>query len=475
MKSYIADYNQFQEKIFKELIEWQKYLNLTLSLPSSSNKSIFKNTTFVGDYSPANKKVIYLRYKSFDEDYDINDIGVEDQQNIQKFNDDDELLKNIQKINDDIENIPKFNDDDRKLLKIHNIDLSASVIGTKDRISFVSCNQNDIITEQNKTNLNCLYYFCLFYNYSYCIFISFLYSYFYDYKNKEKDNDEKNKYYSLFGLFISFPYFGNIISQIYFGCIIKSNFKSALFLSMFFSFLYYLIVNNINLIDINNREKFYPYFLLLLFFSRLCLGLSPFKSLCKEYINNYIPLALRIRCNQKYLLFKYIGYFLGFLFTGINDIIISYSNFSEDIKRKNILLIISSVFFIIISAYSFVSFKNPSNKKFKMSTNLFNKYKRNNMITNIVELEQDEKEKLAEQDINFAKANKMNKLAGNDLEDYSIQVGKKRKAYLNKIFTFLIILLITSQFTAENCIIFLSINNINNLDIEEGKKKSKKK
>jgi hypothetical protein len=250
MKSSITNYNKFYEKIFKELSEWQKYLNINLGLPSSSYKSIFKNTTLVGDYSPFNKKVINIRYKSFDENYNMKS---------------EDIIQNFFK---------KFNDEDQKLLKSHNIELSESLMSDedKDRISLISYKQNDIISIQNKINLNFLYFFSLFYNYSYCIFISFLYSYFCKYKEKEKDDNKSyNKYYCPFGLYISFPYLGNIISQIYFDCFIKLNFKCFLCISIVFTFFYYTGLNILNMFDIKTGDEFYPYFLIIIFFSRLFL------------------------------------------------------------------------------------------------------------------------------------------------------------------------------------------------------------
>jgi len=441
MKSSITNYNKFYEKIFKELSEWQKYLNINLGFPSSSNKSIFKNTTLVGDFSPVNNKIINIRYKSFDENYNM---------------DNEDKIQNLFK---------KFNDDDQKLLQSNNIELSESLMSDKDKISILSYKQNDIISYQNKINLNFLYFFSFFYNYSYSIFISFLYSYFYNFDDKKKDY---NKYYFLFGLYISFPYLGNIISQIYFDCIIKLNFKIVLLISLVFTIFYYIGLNILNMIDINidEEEKFYPYFLNIIFFSRLFLGLSPFKQLCKEYINQYIPVSCQIRSNQKYLTFKYLGYFLGFLFTGINDIIISSledtENKNKNKKPINFLLIISSVLFVFISIFATFKFKNPNNNKFKILKDSFFENNRKNMITNNIDLEQDEKEIVKEQEMMFENANNLMELSGkNLLKNYSSEIEKKNKAYLNKIFTFLIIFLITSQFTAENSIIYLSMYNIN--------------
>lgn len=424
MKSSISNYNKFYEKIFKELSEWQKYLNINLGLPSSSSNSIFTKTTLVGDFSPSNEKEINIRTKSISQYYkkDIEDI-----------------IHNLFK---------KFNEDDLKLLKSHNIELSESLLSNSenDIVSILSFKQNDIISHQNKINLYFLYFFSFFYNYSYCIFISFLYSL----KNKDL--------YQFYGLFVSFPYLGNIISQIYFDYIIKYNFKIALSISLISTFLYYSTLVTLNIIYMDNKDELYILFTIIIFLSRFFLGLSPFKHLCKEYINQYIPATCQIRSNLQYLTNIYLGYFFGFLFTGINDIAFNENN------SINFLLIISSGIFVIISIYALISFKNPNNKQFKILNDSFAVNNRRNMITNNIILEQNEKEIVKDQEIMFKNANNLIQLSGkNLLNHYSSEVEKKNKTYLNKIFAFLIIFLISSEFTSENCIIFISFNDIKEL------------
>ena len=49
MKESLNDINNIHEKIFLELNQWEKYLNISLGLPTSSNNSIFKNTDLTGD------------------------------------------------------------------------------------------------------------------------------------------------------------------------------------------------------------------------------------------------------------------------------------------------------------------------------------------------------------------------------------------------------------------------------------------
>ena len=56
LKSNIKDYNNTHEDIFKELSEWQKYININLELPSSSHNSLFRNTSLSADFIPSSKK-----------------------------------------------------------------------------------------------------------------------------------------------------------------------------------------------------------------------------------------------------------------------------------------------------------------------------------------------------------------------------------------------------------------------------------
>ena len=49
IKEFLDDINSIHQKIFIELSQWERYLNISLGLPTSSNNSIFKNTDFIGD------------------------------------------------------------------------------------------------------------------------------------------------------------------------------------------------------------------------------------------------------------------------------------------------------------------------------------------------------------------------------------------------------------------------------------------
>ena len=51
IKNNVKKFDEIHEKIFSQLIAWKKYLDINLDLPSSSKKSIFKDTPFVGDHA----------------------------------------------------------------------------------------------------------------------------------------------------------------------------------------------------------------------------------------------------------------------------------------------------------------------------------------------------------------------------------------------------------------------------------------
>ena len=66
IKNNINEYNKTHKQIFTELKEWQKYLNINLELPSSNHNSLFRNTSFIGDFVPNNKEIILINNKSFE-------------------------------------------------------------------------------------------------------------------------------------------------------------------------------------------------------------------------------------------------------------------------------------------------------------------------------------------------------------------------------------------------------------------------
>jgi hypothetical protein len=67
IKKNFENFDEIHEKIFNKLTVWQKYLDINLDLPSSSNHSIFEDTPFVGDYlGKKNKTKSKIKVKNDD-------------------------------------------------------------------------------------------------------------------------------------------------------------------------------------------------------------------------------------------------------------------------------------------------------------------------------------------------------------------------------------------------------------------------
>ena len=423
IKNNISEYNTEHEKIFGELVEWQKYLNLNLHLPSSSNKSIFKNTAYVGDSIPSNKKMVKINENV-----------------LQEFKDD--------------EHGGSFNSQDINILKDYKVDLSEFFLPEeKDRLSY-------ILSDENKFNLRILYVLTFFYSYSYCIIMSFLDERI-GFKYKKPKNIGEGKithYIYLFGLIITFPIFGNLITQFFIKNCINKNFRNTLLFSFLLIINYYfLIIISMLIANLVNTDNIgYP-IIWLFIIGRLLLGLSFLNQLCKEYINRFVPTLGQIKANQKYSRALYFGYFLTFLLIGVHN-----CSTGEKYFYITILIIsLSSVFLLIISFFTLKYFKNPD-INFKILRKTYYEQNHKDQITNNMILEQNEKQIVEEQENMFENANNLAPTSGkNLLKEFSREIEKKNKNYFNKVFLYLILFLITSQYSSENCLIFLHIIVIN--------------
>ena len=289
-----------------------------------------------------------------------------------------------------------------------------------------------------------LYSLAFFYTYSYCIIISLL--------NNYHNSDNNTNYYYLYGLIVSLPLLGNLLSQTFILKVIKKYFKVGLILSLFFLLIHYTVIIAYMIFNNSDNSSLSPVSLCI---GRIFLGLSSLKLLCKEYINIYIPTEAQLKSNQNYLILTYLGYCFSFLLIGVQ-------NFIKDDSSLILLIGISCFFLLILFIFSLMSFKNPNFKDFRTFSNEYRGENRKNVITKNIALEQNEKEIVKEHDNYFKNANNFSSLSGiNHLKNYSIKISEKRKKYLRKLFIILICVLMSSQFTSENCLIFLSIININ--------------
>jgi len=435
IKSNINEYNQMHGQIFNELSEWQKYLNVNLELPNSSNNSLFRRTSFIGDYYPSDNETLNSNdYLS---------------QNINLYN---EINEDNSSCNDSYSY--SFDKNDIKILMKYKITFSKSLIN--DEFSKSSIKIDKILSKENINNLKFVYSFIFFYIYSYCIIITLLNKRFFIILETTE-----NLFY-FFGIIITLPILGNLLSLTYINKLIKYNFKGALLISLFFVLLHYVFV--FFGIGVFYQTKLLKIPIILLCIGRVFLGLSSLKLLGKEYINLYIPKQIQIRSNQTSLKCEYWGYIISFFSMGIQNLFDSDGDEDIFIISVILLIVLNGPFLLIIIILAIKHFKDPSNTKFKILSSSFYKQNRKNLITSNMALEQNERQIIEEQETDFENANNITLLSGvNHLKKYSNKIEENKKYYLKTIFVFLNILLFTSQYTSENCLIFISIINIKDI------------
>ena len=420
IRKNILYFDETHEKLFSELTVWKKYLDINLDLPSSSKNSIFKDTPFVGD-SFENKKMS----KSF-----LKEKKEKDEKN------DNSILDNLESIGIHLLGNDSLNDLKNDISK---------VISEEDIFSDTTIK---LLSRENMRNLNLFYILVSFYFYSYFVIIPKI---LYLLENKIKGNKDMLKYY---GIIISLPSLGNLISQQYINSCIKWNFKFFLIKSLIFVFLHHFLFFYFYEFDYKEIH--------LIFIARFLLGLSSLDRLCKIYIDNFIPESKQVKSNQKYLKCIYIGYILGLIFSDLDLIIISFLSQKEiefylfkfnskDINSEfEFLYCLNTLFIVIFSIITIITFKNPTNKEFKTLDDLFVNYsKENRLITKF--LDNDEKNIAEKQNNMFENANKLTHLSGeNGLRGYSDEIKKKKSSHFLKVYLLLILFLITSQYSNEN-------------------------
>ena len=420
IKRNISQFDKTHEKIFSELTIWKKYLDMNLDLPSSSNNSIFRDTSLVGDYFEKKGKT-------------------------------NSLLKDKKRKNESINliynepfTINTLNEDSISCLKR---DISIEISDDE----FISNSTTKLLSKENTNNIRHLLFLLFFYFYSYFVIISKV-LFILEYKiPKEQDKTPEDKFMKYYGIIISLPSLGSLISQQYIKYLIKCNFKIVLLKSVFFVICHYVLY----VLGIFFKEIYF------LFIARFLLGLSSLDRLCKIYIDEFIPIAKQAKINQKYLAYTYIGYTSGLIISDIEIIIISIifyhnnDNINGDSNNnlyEKIEYLYSISGFIIIIDFIIIlfNFKNPTNKKFKtLDDSIINFSKENRLVTKL--LENDEKEIAEKNDILFEKANSLSPLSGeNVLRVYSNEIEKKKSAQFTKVFLLLILFLFSSHYTSEN-------------------------
>ena len=483
IKDNFNDINYIHEKIFTILSKWEKYLNMSLGLATSSHNSVFKNTSFIGDSfiledekkEKNKKKKKSLKYLQFEErkksDHNINSVTSQETEEFPN-------------------NSAKINEDDFEVININQEVYSVSFGVLFDPSDTFTFRTKDVLSESNYENINLIIFLAGFYSYSYCFLIPDIMIYLnnkYGWELIERDDNgniiskEFTNINHFYALAISIPFLGNIISKYFFEKYINRNYKKILILSLCFMALYYifsffgifsnelLIVIKIKTesinegIDPNNYdgENKYNiiYDIILLIIGRLFLGMSYLKQLCKVYIDIYIPITNQVQVNQKFTIFVYCGYILSLLLNflhyfkwGLDDRIL------EDIVYCGSMMYGLSLSFCLIMLFCICTkFKDPNNNIELLNDKMIQLGKEHRLSKGFI-LDQKDTELAKFHDMNYQKSNVSIELSQTNILSNFIMNNRKnfKKKYYNKIFYILLIFLFTSQYINENFLILIS-------------------
>lgn len=428
MKEYINDINNIHEKIFIELSQWEKYLNISLGLPTSSNNSIFKNTDFIGD-------------------------SILSSENSSKHKKEKSL--NLSEENTETYFIDTFN-------------ISFGVLfDASDTFCYKT---NEVLSNFNLENMHFIYLLAGFYSYSYCFLIPDIMVYLLhnngtDYFFVDSDSSFDLNLY-LYAFCISSPLIGNIIAKFTFEKYIYKSYKKLLLLSLIFISIYYLlsflgiiIMEIFAIIDSNEKKNRIKFDIYLILIGRIFLGMSYLKQFCKVYIDIYIPITNQVQINHKLIIITYAGYIIGLLFNCLH-----YFRWGLDEKIFENILYCSFIMFglslnysLVMLACVYMKFKEPTENDYEpINDNLISLCQEHRLSKGYI-LDQRDKQIAQFHDKNYLKANNLQELSQtNVLLNFIMEKQDKFKnKYYSRIFFILLLSLFTSQYINENLLLLL--------------------
>ena len=467
----ISEINIIRDKIFSNLTEWQNYLNVSLKLPSSANKSIFKNTSFTGDSIPKEIKKSNSNFENYEKNLK-NDENEKDKINNDKNNNDykfklnHSIIKELEKVsknkefeNEKINIITDMSEsseneiekedisfiNNNNLLPIENsskdqnnrksfprISIGFSLFDPSETFSF---KPRKSYSKNSKKNFILLLPLSGFYSYSYSIIIPKIIFLIY--------NEEKLNEIYFYALAISIPSFGNLISKIYIPKLSEKHYKRTLIMSLFFIFICYILL----IIGFNERNIIY------ILIGRFILGLSYLKQLSKSYVDNYVPITNQIKSNHYYTLSTSIGFLFGFCINVINISDEIKINLFYEISGNNLIIFISEIIFLIMVFLALIFFKEPYKEN-------FDEFNDNAKIQpSSKEITINKKEKLISENSekeNINNINNINDSELSELDSYVSNIEKTKKFYFKKLYTILLVLLIANQYSSENLLLLIS-------------------
>ena len=428
------------ENIFLELKSWEKYLNISLEPPTSSN-SVFKNTSFFGDsvpesiknYKKKGKKKKSNKNKINNIENEDNDINKEKNSLINKIGDNinEEIEENeiiLQKV-DDIDEIEKIALDYSDLFK---------------KSEIFSFRTNKVLSRNNISNLRILFPLVFFFSFSITSLIPNILIYFFEIGELYKD-------FFLFGAVVSLHCIGNLFANIIFRCLLNKSFKIILVFCSLFLLSYYILI----------FFGFYLEMIIFIIIGRFVLGLSFLKHLSKSYVNQFVPKVNQTKANLRYMLTVYIGFIIGFLSNTIHYFKYFNENIEENYKinLKFIELNYMELFIIACAFISFIllfiviiSFKEPSSNINLLTEEVLEMNKHNRLSNNLLDI--DDQKKAIFHDQNYEKANLSGEFFKTNTLSNFVEENLDEN-YYNKIFIVLIFLLFSSEYTKENLLILI--------------------
>ena len=440
----IREIEKVHGKIFEELKPWEKYLNISLGLPTSTYHSVFVNTSFIADSIPTStlgrKKKTNKRSNTSPVNGNIEYLlNIDDNINSNEKN---YLIDN----NDDKQKNEEKNN--KRNMKETDLDIEKGFGNSEifNKSEIFSYKSSKVLSKSNICNLGLLLLLGFFYSFSISILLLKMIIVINNYNLIE--------YLHLYGIALSIPSIGNLLAKfIYLFLAKKFSFKVILALSSFFLIIYYLLL----FIGLYLENTIY------IIIGRFILGFSFLKHLSKIYVDKFVPLSNQIKLNQRYKNIINIGFVIGLLSNSLyffdDKFFIYYFELSF---LKIALIIILIVLFIPFSLILFL-FDEPTENQL-LTEALIEMNKRHRLSRGIIDVKEN---KIAEfYDSNYYKANNdvilsQTNALSNFVQD---QIGKK-KCFYYRISFILLSLLFSSEYTKENLLLF--IPRLINYNIEE--------
>jgi hypothetical protein len=268
----IQEIEKIRENIFKELKPWNKYLNISLRIPTSGYHSIFSNTSLIADSDPPSVrkkkyKTVYKKSQIKIDNININDIKKKNTDYLikEKRNDINNNANNDSLINNNSQNIIEINEKNNQIeINLENDNELEIAKNFRDSELFkqsevFSYSTQKVLNDNSIWNLRLLYIILFFYSFSISFVIPKIIKLIYNW------NLTNTTTLILYGIALSIPSLGNLFAKGILLCFAYKSFKLILKISLFFLLVYYnlfflgLYYNNIIFIIIYIINYYFNY------------------------------------------------------------------------------------------------------------------------------------------------------------------------------------------------------------------------